>query len=218
MNPVKWSIDQMYATMNDIQSRANAERLAMLSNRATLAQVATDLAQIPGPPAPMGSPWNPLTEPTARQAHIESVYARGAKQIADLVGRFKAFLASHGITPSDGLGNLGAFPLVPVAIVTVALVALAVVAWLHEANGVQARALTLQQHALAALLGGQMSSADYQATVTSSEREATAAVPRDPWGLTGLVEALVPLGIVVAVLLLGPPLVRSLSSRQRAVA
>lgn len=225
VSTAQWTADRLFGALRDIQNRAALERSTIASNRARIAQLERDLGRIPGPPAP--GAWNPLAGPRQRQAAIESTYARGTKQFSDFAARVQAFLNQHGVTASglSGLGSLGLVPIiVPVALVAGALIALAVVNWLHDANSAQNKALSVQEQALRALLAGQITDTQYQATLASAESVAKQKMPKgDPVGLGALADALVPLGIVAAVLVLGPPLLKlvshpSGSSRRRAFA
>lgn len=214
-SPIQWGVDQLTSALNSVIAGADEQRAAVAANRAALAELERQQAMIPGPPAP--DRWNPLTEPRKRQARIEATYNLAAKRFADFAAGVRAFLTAHGIRPSAGLSGLGLGPLVvPIALIAGASVALGIIAWLRDANSAQSKALALQRQALAALLGGQLDQDAYRVAVQNAEHAATAAMPQsDPLGLSGLAGALVPLAIVVAVIVLGPPLVRALEGGRR---
>ncbi len=218
----QWTVDRIFSVLNSVKSNAVQVKAQIDGNDAAIANLSRSLASVPGPPAPSGSKWNPLTEPLRRQNQIRTMYARAVKHFSEYAAKVTAFLQAHGINPSAGLSGLGAAIVIPIALVTGALVAIAFIEWMKSANSVQSRAISLQQSALNALIRRQITPEQYQATIKATEADASAKMPRtDPLGLAAFAEALVPVGLIalgIVALIYLPKMLNPRPRRERVAA
>jgi hypothetical protein len=197
-NPIQWTVDQVWSMLREAQARATTERAAIVANRQHVNALWSGFVNVIGPPLP-GAEAN-LRALNARQQHIEATFQALGSKIAEFSKRVQDFLAQHGVNPSEhGLAGLGQLPpiIVGAAIIGVALLVLKGLDWLHTANSAQNHALSVTDQALNLRASNRISEAEFQQVVATAQHEADQGMPPDPFGLTGLAKALVPLALVL---------------------
>jgi hypothetical protein len=217
-NPVQWTADRALAELNSAKAKFQAEWTAMGHNNVAV-QHLVDRA-------------NQLTEPRARAAAIASANLWAARQVRlqndfiraygkwhDAYNALAAFFRTVGLkAPPDtglagaGLGVVPAAILVPAIVAGVVITAITWAAWMHDQNVTQRDGLAIQNKALDALINGQMSSADYQ---VATQRANDSARPKPPPGIGDLAGMLIPALGLVALIVLGPSIMRVIPSRSR---
>lgn len=150
------------------------------------------------------------------QARIAAAYRTFGSKVQSIAQSVRQWLSANGYT--TGVNGLGAIPLVPAAVV--ALLAGGTVAWvandhLKRENSLATKAIGEKGRVLDGVLGGQLSPADGARLMASIDRSVEQQRGPDPLGLANLAEAIVPLGILAAALVLGPPLINAFGRKAR---
>lgn len=209
---VQWTIDQLFTRLRAVQADAEREwrtistnngRLIVLNQAADKVNDAAQRAQLKA--------W--VQRSVARQVDIVHKWRATSAKVAELAKRVGDFLRAHGLTPSAGLGIA---PLVvPAAILALAAASIAAVAFVHEMNAAQNKALDLQEQGLSALVHAGATPQQIRDYMARAEQSIKATQPKgDPFGLTSLVQSLGPIVFVLAAVALAPPLLAAFRGRR----
>lgn len=207
---VQWTVDQMFGQLDKIRAGAAVERAQISMNNAHLIDLNAQADEIGDPSARAQlKAW--IGKSVAHQGEIANAYRALSGNFANLAAKAEAWLRSVGINSSvPGLAGLGVAWVVPVAIIALAVTALAAVLFIHELNAAQVKAIALHQDGLNALVHGGATPAQVAAYIANADASAQAqwnAAKKnapDPFGISHLVDSLLPIALVAAVVLLAP--------------
>lgn len=214
-DPVRYTVDQVFARMRDAQAGIERERAQISMNNQHLIDMKARAYTIADPTtrATMIA-W--IDRSARRQSEIAGYWRATNARVSSAVRKLSDWLVSIGIRPSSGgLADVGAVPLlVPAIIAGVVLLAWAAVAYVHEKNKPQILAINYHQRALDAAIKQGATPAQIAALVAEADRATRAAAPRDPdpLGLQGIAGSVATIAVSVAGLLL---LREWLASRKR---
>lgn len=165
-----------------------------------------------------------ITDPRKRAAALEAIKGLVRRQ-EQLVAAWRVFSQRTGEAVAKGraflgaerggqLGDLGIVA-VPVQVATVAGIALAASLWIAGTIAVQLAQLAKQRGLQQAVINGQVTPEQAVTMTQQWEREARAQAPQgDPLGITNIVEALVPIGLILLAVVVAPPLLEAMSGRR----
>ena len=143
-----------------------------------------------------------------RQERLVATWRSIGKRFSDWSGQARTWLQANGYT-----AQLGAVPLVPVAIGVAALALLTAMAWITRAVVVNRLAADQIKQANDAFIAGRIDATAHKRMVDAALATANSAEPKgDPLGVSNILEALVPIGIIAALIVLGPPLLDAFAS------
>lgn len=213
-NTGQWAIDQL----RRLEAAALARRTEITVNNGRIVE-GDRRAQAIADPAVRAAARARYHQLAQEQARIAAAYRTFGAKVAEVAGKVRAWLHANGY--STQLGALGVAPIaLPTAIV--ALLSLGAVVWaantfLERINNAQGKAVDGANAVVSARLNGQIGHDQMVETLRAQQRLYEATKPKaDPLGLANLAEALVPIGIVVVAVILGPPLIRALEGRRSA--
>jgi len=214
---VQWGIDELFAMLGKIRAGAEAERVTISENNGRLVALNARVQALPASANKTKMlAW--ISQSVRRQAEIAGTWRALSKRFADLSAQVSAWLKSVGIAPSaaglSGLGELGAVWVVPVAIVALALVAWAAVAFIHERNQVQLKAIAFHEQAFNQLVKQGASTAELAAFVAGADKQTKALEPKGGDPLGGLGNAITALVIGAAVVMLLPTIMQAVRPRR----
>ena len=205
---VQWSVDKLKAALGTIERGVREQRDEISRNNGRLVALEQRAKSIPDP-ARRAAALASIKDLVRRQEKIVAAWRTFSQRGAELAARARAFLGG-----GQALGEIGAV-FIPPALAALAAVGLAGYLWIREANKVQAKHASNQEQLVAALTAGKITPEELIKVSAQFDAEARAAEPKgDPLGLTQLVEALVPLALIAAAIILLPPL---LEGRRRLV-
>lgn len=214
--PVQWGADQLVRVLKSLEEKARLERVHISENNARLMALDT-LSKGIADPARRAAVQAQVKRGVRRQETIVRAYRTFVQKFTDVSQRARAFLDQHGLTSSSGLAGLGIAPaliLVPVVVVGAVLVANAMVSWLEKANAAQNGAIQIEEQAAHNYTQGKITREQYLEIAAHADALYKAKGPlTDPFGLSSFTEALIPIGIIAVLLVLGPQLLRLLSPR-----
>jgi hypothetical protein len=205
---VQWTIDQLWKGLQSLQLKINAVDADLQADKLQLAQLYTATRKVLDP---MGAHDRALLDPQIRRnTELRLNYLAPVKNnYAKAVSAASAALKAAGYTTPGGLSGLGvAFVVAPAAavvLVTVALAAIAAIALLTQAQ-------RNRTSALKTLLGDQNSTPEQKAALLAEMKQAIDAEAKLP-GALGSFSWLVPALAIVALIVLGPQLMRMLPRR-----
>jgi hypothetical protein len=211
--PIQWAVDKVVAKANAVIADAERARRMISENNGRLIALDGQARKIQDP-AKRAQALSAIKRSVQRQVELVRDYRTYTARFSDFAKKFNAFLAERGISQSVGMSGLAIAPfVVPVAIVGGLLVAGGIVsALILRANNASKM---IDQHAklIDQFVRGNMTAEQYLEATRQYEKLTDDADPKkDPLGLTGLAEALVPLAAIVAAILIVPPL---LAGRER---
>jgi hypothetical protein len=216
-NPVQWSADQLMEQLASLRARAQAEFDVIGQNNQAVTELYAQADQITDP-ATMAAVKARLQAIGNRQAGLQNDFNNAWRAYQSAYNSAAAFLRSIGLNAPDSaaLSGLGQFQvLVPVAIVAVVVTAGLWFAANHDNNVTQRQLLSSEQERVNAVLGGQMSVADYTAMSQADTKQADQLRKPNPGGdLTGMI---VPALALLALIFVGPKLL-DLFGRKRSAA
>jgi hypothetical protein len=206
VNPVDWTVDKLLGFMRDINTKAAAERAKTATNRSQYNSILIAMRGVPEGPAKQ-KVRDGLTTWIHKQVDVENRVKDFTAKWAQAKLAVKNFLQQVSITPPDYLDGLDAVPLlVPAAVLALALAAAAIIAWVVSANQAQNRSLSLIADGFSLVKGGQATPEQVAEMMNAAN---AAAGPKDPLGLKPLLDAAVPVGLIVLAIILVPRFVRT---------
>jgi len=203
-----WLIDQ-------INRLAHAAQLETNSLRETAARINALWARANTEPDPARAAWMKVQIRPVHDHHNKLATYWGAvrSKVNAVLSGARQFLESIGVTGNVPAQLGQAQLIVPAVLVSLVLLAWAGVNYLHPQNEAHVRAVKLAEKLIA------------DANTTAGERDqivaaisheiSTKPVTPDPLGISGVLEAALPIVLVLGAIILLPPLLKSFSGRRR---
>lgn len=214
-NPVQWTVEQLRGALARIQRDAERKRveISTLNGKLiTLEQRAKTIAD----PQKRATALAAIKALVQRQVKIVAAWRTFSKRTAELAQRARVFLGGAAQLSGTEMGEIGAV-FIPPALAALAIVALVAVVWLSKAILAQQHAVKVHEQLLNAWLSGQLTDAQYHEASQQIDHEAQAMEPPgDPFGITKIAEALIPLALIVAAIVVLPPVLEGIHGRRLA--
>jgi hypothetical protein len=202
---VDWTVDKVLSGIATLNARDAAARSAITQARASYTQAVRGVSLIPDQ-ATQAAVRAQLTDWIHKQVGIENQYQDFHSRLLSAKAAVKGWLKSVDITPP---GYLGIAILAPIAIGAAIAVALGIVA----AIVITATSHGRKMDSINALIGYAQRNGWTAAQLDAAIRNINAGdKPPDPTGITGALQAALPLALVVgAIVLVGPMLKRRMA-------
>lgn len=207
-NPVDWTVDRLLSVLQAIDTRTADAIEQRYAARDQWQRLVHEAAQIADPRVRATVQASLMDWRHRDLAHAQRLKDFDSKlyQAKQLV---KAFLVRIGHGVPDYLGAVPAAVLIPVAIIVAVVGADVALALLERGNQVQRAGLTTVQRAMELKAKGLLTDVQYNATVKAASQTAQ---QQDPLGLTGAMQAALPLVLLGAVIYLAPLFLRKRSA------
>jgi hypothetical protein len=215
-NPVGWTIDRFKDLFQRVLAAAEVERVRISTNNGKIITINQQADQISDPDRRAAiKAW--AASAAKRQGEIASTWRALASRVTWIREQITKFLAGVGLPGLSGLG--GPELVVPVAIVAVVLVAWAGVAYIHERNNAQDKGVAMLAQGMTALVSRGATPQQIIDYARAAEAETKALEPKnaDPLGLAAIMDALKPVLLALAAIVIVPK-VLELIPRRRAAA
>lgn len=197
---VDWTVDKLLSQFQAVNRDAATEQARLKSNRAHYVQVLSGLAAMPNTSAKATIKTH-LTEWIHNQVAAENRFNDYLAKWTAVKAGVKKFLQSVGVTPP---AYLGAVAIAPVAVVTILLAAAAIVVWLRAANNVQAKTLDGISETIELARQQGWTAEQTTAAINAVKKAATETEPSDPFGASKILEAALPVLVVIAAIMFLP--------------
>lgn len=192
------TIDAALSFVQDLNQQASDQLDALRANRARYNTVVRQVSSLPTPEA-QAAARTALTAFIHDQVDNENRYQDFQGKFSQAKAMLKQFIQDVGLTPPEYLGLLPAGVLVPAAIIAAALAAAAVIALIAQHNAAQGKALDDVADVIA-LAQAQNWTPDQTTQAIQQVRQA--AAPPDAFGITGILQAALPVIVIGTVLVI----------------
>lgn len=200
-----WTAQQLYTAVQNVVTNATKAHEDQLRLRTRISQLFTKARQIPdyhGRQAALDAAGK-LSRKLAKQLLDYKNFVAGWR---NTMSRVTSWLKTIGLTPPQvQLGDMGALPVVPLTIAGAVAIAAAFVVSMNLTNEAMDKAIGAQEQLYGDFMDGQISWEQYQEAshnnMAALEAAARAAAKGTP---QGMVEALLPIGLVVLAIMVLP--------------
>lgn len=209
-----WTVAKLYDFVNAQANKARAEGARIRENTHAIAQLFTQANSLPAG-TQKDATLAKLRALSSRQAKIILDYKSFTTRWASAMTTFSSWLKKVGLTPpSFALSDVGAAPaIVPIAIVAGIVAVVAYIATLAYNNANMARAVGEHRALLASYLDGKLTWSEYQEAADNvNDAEKAAAKAGGYGGFQGVLDAAMPVLILVGIILLLPQLTSTMRS------
>lgn len=201
---VDWTVDKLLSFMRDVNQKAALQRSSTQANRMQYQNVLVNMKKVPEGPAKQ-KVRDSLTAWIHKQVEIENRVKDFDAKWTAAKNAVKRTLQIMNVTAPDYLEGLGQLQLaVPVAVVALAVAAGAALAWWAAANKTQNKALSVIEDGYSLVLAGRATPEEVAEIINAGTN---AGNPKDPLGLKPLLDAAVPVGLIVLAILVLPKVV-----------
>jgi len=202
---VQWTVDEFWGQLQNLKDQITQADSALNADKARLGALYATARQNYDPMRDI------LLAPLIhRNTELRLNYLKPVKdKFNEAVAAASSVLRSAGYTTPQ-LSGLGVLPLVPVIAVTAVLVALAAVAIVWRLTQAQ----ITRTDSMAAIFNDPHTTPDQKLALSKQMTDQVAHEPKPPLGFD--VGALLPLAAIVAVIVLGPQILRMLPQRRAA--